>query len=177
MLGSPVVVAAVSALFLASIVVHGLFVWDDPFRRTVALAVTLVIIVFAVAIRRTAYGPRVVIDARLSIGHEAATVAVVARGMPVPALVTWSPGGPSAGPSLHVEMPPLDVEQVKVWVHRRTADDRWEGLSAHVEMEGVAGRQKLTLDAVTGEGLTATEGGALRVTISHLDGGGEFGRR
>src|SRR5690606_36598420 len=38
-LGHPAVVLGVSVLFVMSIMAHGLFIWDDPFRRIVALGV------------------------------------------------------------------------------------------------------------------------------------------
>ena len=158
--GSPVVVAGVCTLFLAGVVIHGIFVWDQVFWRSTALLVALGITAFAISVWRTATVPRLVIDVRVDEGSGAnpATVDVVARGETVQAEVIWSPLEPGVGRTAQVALPALAVEHLKIWVHRQTPEGRWEGVPARVTVDDGAGRQEVALDPTTGEGRSSTHG-------------------
>jgi hypothetical protein len=136
-------------------------------------------VVVAVATRRTALTPRGVVDVVVADGphEEAATVAVVARGEPVPANVVYRPAALGTRRSVVVETPALAVEQIKVWVHRRTPEDLWEGVPARVTVDDGDGCREVTLDPTSGQGVVPVDGRALRVIISDFTDDTTSGRR
>ena len=142
LLDHPVVTIVTCGLFLASIVVHWLFVWDDPFRRAVGLVVSLIMLGFVLAIRSSAFIPRAVVELRLR--HEpraAAELNLVAPGSHGPPTVEWTTNGrrpsgyasdPGAIGGAIVQIPPLPVQELKVWTHRLTAEGVSEAVPALV---------------------------------------------
>ena len=183
-LGHPIVVAGVCLVFLASIVVHGLVVWDDPLRRSVAMLVSVAIVGCVVAARRTAFVPRAVVELRLSEEPRAEPVVnVVARGAPIPADVTWSGDGHARlgrtgnGRNALIRVQALPVRELKVWVHRLTPDGVTEGVPARVDILGGNERHEVDLGPLGGQVVVPTDGSARRVAITHLGDGRPAGLR
>lgn len=137
--GHPIVVGGVCLLSLASIVVHAVFVWDDPIRRAVAMLVTLAVVTFIVAIRDQAYVPRAVIEVRVGDDPlERPVINLIARGVEAPAGVSWTPGsglfrsGQNGGGSALIQLHELGVRELKIWAHRLAADGISQPLEATV---------------------------------------------
>lgn len=174
-LGHPAVVGGMVLLFLASIVVHGLFIWDDPLRRVAALLATVAIAAVLVAIRRTAFVPRAVIEVRLDDRPQVEPVVnVLARGERVATSPEWSRDdaaaswGTDAGDRLRIHLPPLAVRELKVWAHACTADGISEAVPALVELEGAAERTAIDLASSEGHAIVPVDGTARRVIMTHL---------
>jgi amino acid permease len=143
-LDQPIVMVITCGLFLASILVHGLFVWDDPFRRATGLAVSVILLWFLVSIQSSAFIPRAVVELRL--GHEresAAELNLVSPGRFGPPIVKWLRNGRQpSGHERHavgisgatVQTDPLPVRECKVWTHRLTPDGTSQGVGAQVRV-------------------------------------------
>jgi hypothetical protein len=143
-LDHPIVMVITCGLFLASILVHGLFVWDDPFRRAMGLAVSIILLWFLVSIRSSAFVPRAVVELRLGNDHgTAAALNLVSPGAVGRPMVEWLRNGRHlAGQDRHatevsgatVQTEPLPVRECKVWTHRLTPDGTSQGVGAQVRV-------------------------------------------
>ncbi|MGH3145008.1 MAG: hypothetical protein ACRDTR_04315 [Rubrobacter sp.] len=140
-LGNPVLLTAIYALFLASILVHGLVIWTDPLQRILAVATSVVVVVMTIAMRR-AFVRRTIVELRKDEGEkvhfsitEAGSPAVTAVQLTypdgercfrasageIPAFsslqqATFSPEGNASG-------------QLKVWAHKVTPEGDSEGMA------------------------------------------------
>jgi amino acid permease len=180
-LGNPVVVALVSLLFLLGIVAHGLVIWDNPLQQAIALIVAAITVVFIVVTMRASLVPRAVAEVRYGQAGEGQsqgpTVSVVARGEPVSgvdvAAVEPEVGfasllldGDTLPEGVTIAMPPLPVEEVKVWVHRLLADGISIPVPARVNLnDAIVG----TLDGATNSIVVAIDGGAQRITVKPVE--------
>ncbi|CAA9562248.1 MAG: hypothetical protein AVDCRST_MAG70-1754 [uncultured Thermomicrobiales bacterium] len=172
-LGSRAVVWVVCALFLTSVVFHGLFAWDDLLRRGVALVVSAVVVGLIVAIRRDAYVPRAVIEVREEAGAPGDPVVnVVARGVPVPVEVGWSRavnrsrGGPGGDRTMSLHLPALPVREVKVWAHRLDPEGVSEARPARVAFHRDDGHGDTAAVALSGHLIVPSDGTSARVEIT-----------
>jgi hypothetical protein len=149
-LGNPLLAGAISAFFLTGILLHGLFIWEDPIERAAALGIAALTIGLIVSILR---GP----SFRRSIGIEirdvprdsamAPAFSVVVAGEARPAEVTLEHDDgtteltDSTGP---VRLDALRratftlaahaAHDLKVWVHRVTADGETTGVPGSVRL-------------------------------------------
>ena len=76
-LGSPVLIGALYVLFLGSIFVYGIFIWDGPVERIVSVLLGLaILIITAVMLKDKLFGSRVVLELRedLSPGERTASL-------------------------------------------------------------------------------------------------------
>jgi amino acid permease len=183
-LGHRVVVAGICLVFIASIVVHGIFVWHDPLRRIIALFVSVAIILFVLSVRRSAFLPRAVIELRLSDERQAEpVVSVVARGRTEFANTRWSENdrtlfgrnGHSQDALIHLH--PLPVRELKIWVHRLTSDGMWQSVPARVAIQGENDGLQLDLDQASGQVVVQTDGESKEILITHLGDGAKRGSR
>jgi amino acid permease len=151
--GHPVLLGGIYLLFVASVFVHGLFIWDDAFKRAAALLAGAAIVVMTVTMtRRGALSPRANVELREDEG--AAVFAVTAAGRPAVSDVRLdypqgeqrlqaAGGDLPAFPSLRraiFEMRPqaarsAQARELKVWAHRVTPNHDSQAIPAHVKVE------------------------------------------
>src|SRR4029434_11121439 len=82
-LGNWVLLAVIYLLFLASVLLHGLVIWDDPLERAGALLAGGVTVAMTVVMaRHGAFAPRANLELREEEGGERATFGVTAAGRP-----------------------------------------------------------------------------------------------
>jgi hypothetical protein len=177
--GNPVLAAAISAFFLAGIVLHGLVIWEDPLERAAALAMSALTIGLVVSILRGPAFRRAatieIRDAQRGTSLEPGFSVVVA-GEPWPADVTVEHAGGST--AQHAASGPLRfgdlrratfalaghaVRDLTVWVHRVSADGETIGIPASVRVE--SDRARAVTDAPTGVVATRVEEGPIRVVV------------
>jgi hypothetical protein len=174
----PVVVGAIVLLYLTSILVHGLFLWADPFRRSLALLIAVGIIAVIASARRTAFVPRVVVEVRTDDRpHVEPVVNVVARGNPVSAEVEWLRNEyavfrSSGGDRVQIQLPSLPVRELKVWAHRLTAEGSSTGVAAVADIQNGQQQQHVELDVAGGQIVVPASGEPIDVTISLVEGTG-----
>lgn len=173
-LGHPAVVIGVSVLFVMSIMAHGLFIWDDPFRQIVALCVSVAVIVALLRIRRSAFVPRAVIEVRLdSEGGEAPVVNVVSNGRMIPSDVQWvASSNGTNDPSdsrmtAQVEIPALEPGELRIWVHKVSDGGVSESLGAEVSLDGNGAPIEAAVDASVGEAIFPIDGGPWTIRITN----------
>jgi amino acid permease len=179
-LGNPVVVALVSLIFLLGILAHGLVIWDNPLQQAVALIVAAITAVFIVVTARTSFVPRAVAEVRYGQAGESQspTVSVVARGEPVAGaevepvaaengFASLLPGGGDISPKgVTIAMPPLPVDEMKVWVHRLLPGGVSLPVPARVRVnDAIVGN----LDESTNSIVVSVDGGTQRITVEPVE--------
>jgi amino acid permease len=153
-LGNPVLLGAIYLVFVASVFLHGLVIWDDPFMRAAAvLAGAGMLAMTAAILRRGALAPRVTLELREVDGDDASTFAVTAAGRPVVSDVRLEyPDGERRLRAAGGDVPAFRslrratfdvrpdggaqavVGELKVWVHGVTADHDSEAIAARLEV-------------------------------------------
>ncbi|MDP1849945.1 MAG: helix-turn-helix domain-containing protein [Solirubrobacteraceae bacterium] len=162
------VLATVYAISLGGVLVHGLFLWDDPLQRASAFAITLLALVMTASMARAgSFAPRATVQLRHDAGADSGHLAVVVAGRAAPTetvaeyddgrrrtfadgepierfsalrSVVFTTGGGAAGAP-----PPT---QLRVWAHRITAEHESEPLAVSLEREADGGaRTPVVLDA------------------------------
>jgi hypothetical protein len=187
-LGHPLIVAGIYLLFLANLFVHGLVIWQNPVERAAALAAgVLMIVITFLMVRRNAFAPRAVIELREDQREPGRSAfAVTSRGQPATAEVQLgyaygnervqaSTGDVRAFSSLrrvHFYLPFTRARELKVWVHRITADGDSVGLPALVGVESGSARQELDLELSGGQIVVPIDGGECRVAMDLRPGVG-----
>jgi amino acid permease len=148
-LGHPVLLGSLYLIFLTSLTVHGLVIWQQPLQRGAALLVALLIVGASVLmVRRGRFRPRLVLE--LLVDEAQASVAMTARGEPFQAEVKLGydhpgveerllePGGTipnfAALERVTVEVPETRNEELEVWVHRVRAEGTSEGLPFNLQL-------------------------------------------
>ncbi|UCC64137.1 MAG: hypothetical protein JSV36_03505 [Anaerolineae bacterium] len=148
-LGHPLLTTGIYLLFLASLFLHGLVIWESPVRRAAALASGLLMLGATLAMaRQRAFAARVVVELRED-GREQgqATFAITVGGQPAMAEVRlgYADGErriqAAAGKVLsfsalryiHFHLPATQAQEVKMWAHRVTPEGDSEGLSARLK--------------------------------------------
>lgn len=138
-LNSLILRVVVYLIYLCSVFVYGLFIWEEPLQRlfAVGVGVLLLILTFMVA-RQGAFRPRVVIELKLeqSDSSERATMAIVDRGQPLSGAfrLTYATREEAARGdrieipafsrlrNLSVEIPAVSSKEMKIWLHRITPE-------------------------------------------------------
>ncbi|HEX2111026.1 MAG TPA: hypothetical protein VHF67_05690 [Gaiellaceae bacterium] len=185
-LGNPVLLAAIYALFLASILVHGLVIWDGILERAGALAVGVLILGMTIVMgARGALARRLTVELRDDESEGRARFAVSAGGEPV-----WSdvrlayPDGEQRleGPGGYLSRfasllsatfhPVWDGprarigRELKVWVHRVTRDGDSEPLAGRVQVESAGVRKEFDLGLARGQVRVQLSDSDCRVAIT-----------
>ncbi len=171
--GHPVTVGVISVVFLVGIGLHAFVIWQDPIERGLALAVTVFTAVLVVSIMRgSAFRPSVAVEIRDAQRGTATQPAfnVVVAGRAAVANVSFERDDGST--ELHDGREPILIaglrratftladhaaRELKVWVHRVTADGESVGLAAAVEVSPEAAGRAPASPAVHGVGMVATE--------------------
>jgi len=150
-LGNPLVVAMVYLIYLGSLFAYGLFIWDDPFQRFMAMGVGIVSLGMTyLVIRQGAFTARAVIELKIeeSDSGERATLTTVDRGRPVVSTLQLvyashetSMKGASVQISSHrqvkrirIQLPSLSSKELKVWLHRVSREGNSESFPATLKM-------------------------------------------
>ncbi len=153
-LGHPVLIAGIYSLYLASLFLHGLVIWQGPVERACALLAGVLVLGMTITMaRRGAFAPRVAVELRVGAGRAPALFpqaifAVTAGGQPVTADVRLSyPDGerrfqaatgevptPSLLRQAAFHLPAVQAQELKVWAHKVTPDGDSEGLPALLEV-------------------------------------------
>ena len=178
LIGHPLTVGVVSAIFLTGIVLHGLVIWTDPIERAAALAVAAMTVVL---VGRILLGPAFrraatieVRDAQRGAAAEPALSVVVGgrrRATPVEiehadgTTAVRDTGDPFRLSGLRRATFMLSdhlARDLKVWVHRVTADGESVVLPASVEI----GSDGAPARATRGTGMVTTEIGREPVRVA-----------
>jgi amino acid permease len=159
-LGHPLLTTVVYLLFLVSLFLHGLVIWENPVQRAAALAAGILMLGATIGmVRRGAFASRVVVELRedqrgeggglLSAGSEEgargrATFAITAGGQPATAEVrlgyvdaerqvqaaTGKVPSLSSLRTVNFQLAVPRAKELKVWAHKVTPERNSEGLPA-----------------------------------------------
>jgi predicted transcriptional regulator len=187
-LGNPLLLVGIYVLFLISIFVHGLAIWEDPVQRGGALLVGATVIGMTIAVtRRGAFARRLTVELREDQSEgEKAHFSVTAAGRPVVADVRlkYAEGeeryDAAAGEipaiyslrqaSFRVQRSADAPTQLKVWAHKVTPEGYTEGIAGllHVRQGEVTKRFDLKLSK--GQVVLQVASGAFQVDITLAEG-------
>jgi hypothetical protein len=151
-LGHPLLVGLLLLFFVATIVLHGIYIWDDWFLRATAIGGGLIILaVTAFTWHQGRRNPRAVIEIRHDERLQGESqYTLVANGQPLVATVTLDYGnrqervsnanGPIANfatlQRVTIAVPALAVASLKIWVHHLSIEGGSVGLPAGVKVWG-----------------------------------------
>jgi hypothetical protein len=164
--GHPIVVMVVYLIFLAGILVYGLFIWTDPIPRLAALvAAGGVLAVTFIAIRRGAFTPRAVVELRANQAtHKSAVFTITSIGQPLPADIhlkykndeqhLYTAGGEISNfdnlNAITFHLLPTPARELKIWLHQLTPEDFSERLSGRVTVQ--QGQEKHEVEVAPSDG-------------------------
>jgi hypothetical protein len=162
LLGHPAVLSGLYIFFVASILLHGLVIWQDPWQRLAALLTGAIILATTgVIMRRGAFRPRTVVELR--VDKRAAGLAhfnLVGHGRPMLAAIEARHHGSeqqmeaSQGmvtdfqtlQSISFTLPPGAPREVKVWAHQITSEGDSAPLAALLAVRDAHGVARPALD-------------------------------
>jgi len=180
-LGHPIVLATLCLMFVGSILVYGLFIYQGTVERVTHLAGGVaVLLATAVLLRRGALAERAVVELR----HDPASSGwgvyrVMAGGRPAAAEVrlTYADGEERAVAAegeipacaileaVAIFLPATGVRSLKVWAHEIDAEGHSAALPARVTVSDGSGPAGLDLAGSRGYGLLPVDGGPCVVEI------------
>ncbi len=161
-LGHPILLLSIYIMFLGTIFIYGLVIWQDPFQRLSALIASVVMLgmTFAV-IRRGALTPRAIVEVRVERNpEEVATLSITSDGAPIPVDVQLSyPDGEkslSGATAVLEDFPRLRsatfllrlkrAHELKVWLHQVTPQGNSQGLPARIQVHSDSQTLSFELD-------------------------------
>jgi amino acid permease len=163
--GHPLLLGAVYLLFLASILLHGLVIWQNPLQRLAAVFCGLLVLFMTVlTAKRGAFRRRLVAQFRQNEGDERATFALVAAGEVAEAdVVATNVGGEdsvyaalslvpnaSALRRLTFQITGTPVQEVKGWAHQVAREGNSVPLPVHLTLSAVDGKMHVPQHLGTG---------------------------
>jgi amino acid permease len=168
LLGNPLVLTVVYLIYIGSIFAYGLFIWDDPIERFMAVGVGMVLLLVTyLVIRQGAFASRAVIELRVEVTDtdEHATLAIVDAGKPLAGtfkLVYTNKerimkGSEIEIPSykqlknIFVEFSAVSSKEMKVWLHRVTPEGKSDSISATLQVKDGSNDHAVQLDPATGQ--------------------------
>ncbi len=182
LLGHPLTLAAIFLFYWATILLHGLVIWQDLLLRILALSTGLIVLgVTIVLLRRGALDPRVVIelrqDRRLGMQDE---FNVTANGQPLSVNVrleyadgeqhsTAFSGHVPAFATLRAasfELPAGPIRHLKIWAHQMTPDSRSLGLPMQLQVGRENGKKSSDHKLSNGLAAVSLTGEACSVRLS-----------
>ncbi|MGI5834951.1 MAG: aromatic amino acid transport family protein [Chloroflexota bacterium] len=149
-MGHPWLMGFTYLIFVLSIFIHGIIIWQGAIERAAAILCGVgVLIATYVILRRGAFQPRVVVELRQDTQEDKATFGIVTTGEMVPADVSLellddrkqlhtATGTISNLGRLRraiFKVPSGFAGEFKVWVHRVTPDGQSESIPARLEMK------------------------------------------
>jgi amino acid permease len=183
--GNPLLLGGIYLLFVASVFLHGLLIWEGPFKRGAALLAGAAMAAMTLTMaRRGAFAPRVNLELRKGDG-ETGAFAVTAAGGPAESDVRLeypedeqrlraAAGEVPAFPLLRratFEAAPgaggtAVAREMKVGAHRVTPDGDSEGLPAHVAVHVGDETRHFELDSSRGQIVLPLTEASWRVDIT-----------
>jgi hypothetical protein len=149
-LGHPVLVGGIYLLFLSSLFVYGLVIWQNPLERLGALAVGVFILAFTLSVlARGALKRRTVVEVRAnSEENQPGVLNILSSGQPLSAEVRLDyPNGeqvhhsaslklPDFGAlrSITIRLPDRRADDLKVWLHTVSSEGQSEALPGRVQI-------------------------------------------
>jgi amino acid permease len=195
-LGNPLLLVSIYVLFLISIFVHGLVIWENPVQRAGALLVGAMVIGMTIAvILRGAFARRLTVELREDQSEgDQALFSVAAAGRPTVADVRLkypeseerfeaAAGEIPAFSSLRQASFRADVSagattQLKVWAHRVTPEGYSEGMAGFLQVRQDDDTRRFDLKLSKGQVVLPAAPGSFQVEITLAEAGdrwpGEF---
>jgi amino acid permease len=181
LLGNPVVLVGTYLLFLGSIFVHGLFIYEGTMERAVTLLVgSVVLVVTIIMLRRGALDTRVVVELREDLTPNRQHVFnITASGQPMTAEV-WlgygdgeqhvqaATGEIPAFVSLRYaifQLPVTEARELKIWAHKITPEWTSEGLPTLAKVHRGDEKKELDLKLSGGQAVLPLDGEVCQVEI------------
>lgn len=180
LIGHPLTVAAVSAIFLAGIFLHAIVIWTDPIERLAAMAVgvgTVVLVANVLAgpalrrlavveLRGAADGAPMRPGLTVTIAGRPASADIVLehRDAPTPAPVGAEPIDLASLSRATIAFVPNGTRRLKVWVHTVSAGGESTPVAATVHLEDGRERRAMVLDRF-GSAAAALEGAAATLVV------------
>jgi amino acid permease len=181
-LGHPLLLAAIYILFLASLLVHGLVIWQDPLQRGIALFTGIAIVGWTFnEIRHGLFTPRIVVELREDQNAgKAGGLSLIAGGRPTNANIQlcypdreeFQPtvGGQipvhSSLSSVSLKLPATGKEELKVWAHRVSAEGDSEAIPAGMTLQCTGDAKHFDLGRSNGEIVLPIRGEDCSLTIN-----------
>jgi len=193
-LGHPLVTTGIYLLFLASLFLHGLVIWENPVQRAAALAVGLLMVGATTAMaRRGAFASRVVVElredqrgrglcpeSRRAQPQGRAAFAITVGGQPATAEVRlgYADGEQRVRAAtaeiptfsaLHYatfQLPATDARELKVWAHQITPEGNSEGLPALLQVHCGGEKKEFDLKLSAGQVVLLLDGAACRLELT-----------
>jgi hypothetical protein len=185
LLGHPLITTGVYLLFLATLFLHGLAIWQDALPRALALLVAVVTVgMTIVMMRRGAFVKRTVLEL-LEDQRESgrAFFTITEAGQPRAAEVSlrypgkeerlqYASGEISSFSSLRyatVQLPASLSRELKVWAHRITYEGYSEGLQGILHVDSDSEKREFDLRLSDGEVIIPFNGKPCRLTITFTE--------
>jgi len=181
-LGHPLVTTGIYLLFLASLFLHGLVIWENPVQRVAALAVGLLMLGAPIAMAcRGVFAPRVVVELREDQRERGqAAFAITAGGQPATAEVRLGyADGERQAQAATAEIPRFSslryadfqlpagrAQELKVWAHQITLDGSSEGLPGRLEVHCGGEKKEFDLKLFGGQVVLPFNGETCRLRIT-----------
>jgi len=151
LLESPLVLTIVYMIFLGSVFIYGIFIWEEPIQRLMAIAVGVITLVFTyIVIRQGAFASRAVIEFRVDVSdiHERATLTMIDKGKPLAGdfrLLYKNKEETRHGSEIEVpsykqlkniivHFPLLSSQEIKIWFHCVTPEGNSDPIPAKLQL-------------------------------------------
>jgi hypothetical protein len=180
LLNHPLLLVGIYGFFLATLFLHGLFIWENLLARISAISIaTLSLIATLTMISKGAFAPRTVVELREEQGGHT-FLNVTAGGKPKTAEVYL---GYAEGEQHHqaatIEIPSLSslryaifqlstkrIEELKLWAHRNKSGGDSESLPALLEVHRGQKTMQFDLKLSGGKVLLSPQGNGCRLKLS-----------
>jgi hypothetical protein len=148
-LGHPLFIIGIYSLYLTSLFLHALVIWQDPVQRAAALLVGISMVGLTIAMtRHGAFAPRLVVELQQTHEEGEGVFTITTGGQPATAevrlgypegeqLYQAAAGEVSTPSSLRYaifQVPAEQAQELKVWAQKITAGGDSEGLPALLEV-------------------------------------------
>jgi hypothetical protein len=184
-LGNPIVLGGTYLLFLGSILVYGLFIFEGIIERVATLLVAgAVLVVTAIMLRRGALKKRLVVELREDQSLDGQSIfSVTGSGQPIAADVRLAyahgqrqfqaaTGEIPSFPALRTatfEVPAAEASEVKTWTHRITPEWHSEGLPAQLTVHCGEELREVDLSVSGGQVVLPIDCDTCRLEIAPTD--------
>ncbi|HUS94087.1 MAG TPA: aromatic amino acid transport family protein [Patescibacteria group bacterium] len=181
-LGNRGLTAAIILLYLFILLFHGLFIWQSPAAKATGILVALVVIILILnMLRKQAFAPRMVLELRDDLREgEQSLLAVVDGGELAPAQLNlvYIDGNHEMAEancelvtipkldSLSLKLPYSKARELKIWVHRLTAESEVGELPAKVIVATKKGQKEVDLTLASDQAVVPLDGEGPQVTIT-----------
>jgi Transmembrane amino acid transporter protein len=168
LLGNPVVVTVVFAIYFGALLAYGLVIWESPVERATAMIVAgLMVALTVLFVRHGAFAPRAFVEVRVEEERDdRVVVEATVEGTPVgrPPELHYTDGDTFRElRSVTVDLPESRAQALKLRVHRVTAERESEPLSATVDIRRATDHRELGVEGVA---LIPIDGAGCRVQLS-----------